>query len=217
MQYEAFCEANKNLTIHRVTDDAFRPYGMVRKIEQVEAVMEIAKKTVETPENGNRYVPDIPELTSFPAVQALAHEIFGGLPAQAGVCTGTNTVLNGFEFHQCSEGLVAVEDCALILGNRSELRDNCYPSDKVAYFYMEKGQVVELYSTTLHYTPCRVGKSFSTIVMLLKGTNLPMEHPAGLLTKTNKWFITHASVAEKIAQGAFPGLVGDIPAIKPLV
>lgn len=215
-QYRAFCEANPNLTIDKVTDDSFRPYGIIRHVDELQTILKIAENAVEVPESGNRYVPEVSALTEFPAIQALMHTIFGGLPGQAGICVGTNVVLNGFEFHQCSEGLIAIEDCVLILGRRAELCDGNYPSEKVAYFYMEKGQVVELFSTSLHYTPCRVGKSFGTIVLLLKGTNLPLQNPSGLLTKTNKWFITHASVTEKIAQGAFPGLIGTIPSITPL-
>ncbi len=219
MNYEALCSANPALSIHRIDSEAFRAYGRLHIVEQAQEIMQLALEAVDTPQSGNVYVPDVPQLTRHLAVQALAAKVYGGLAVQAGVCAGTNTVLNGIEFHQGNETLVAAEDCVLILGEMKDMHAGCYDTKNVAYFYMAKGQVAELYSTTLHYTPCRVGKAFCTVVILLQGTNLPLQgiKPQGLLSKTNKWFITHETMSEKIAQGAFVGLVGEIPAVKPLV
>ena len=218
MHYTALCSANPTLQIHRIDSEAFRPYGRLHTIEQTQQVIQLALQAVPLPQSGNAYVPDVPQLTGHLALKALGAKVYGGFAVQAGVCCGTNTVLNGIEFHQGNETLVAAEDCVLILGRLQDMKDGCYPTEKVEYFYMATGQVAELYSTTLHYTPCRVGKAFCTIVMLLQGTNLPLQNaaPQGLLSKTNKWFITHETMTEKIAQGAFVGLIGNIPSVTPV-
>lgn len=216
LNYEKICVANPTISLRRMIDDEFHNYGRLCALDDVQTVMQLASEAAQTIKSGNGYLPEVPALTNLASLQSLGSEVYGGLPIQVGVCVGTNTVLNGVEFHQGSETLVAIEDCVLILGRQQDMRNDCYDTRNVVYFYMEKGQVTELFSTTLHYTPCRVGKTFCTAVMLLKGSNTPIEFPHGLLTKKNKWFITHKTVTEKIAQGAFPGLLGDIPSVVPL-
>ncbi|MET3211586.1 UNVERIFIED_CONTAM: hypothetical protein ABIC26_004553 [Paenibacillus sp. PvR008] len=76
--------------------------------------------------------------------------------------------------------------------------------------------MVELYSTTLHYAPCKVdSEGYLTIVILPSGTNMPIE--AGedgrgnpLLTQKNKFLMVHSSQTEKIAAGVHPGLHGKL-------
>ena len=86
----------------------------------------------------------------------------------AGVVTGKNKVLNGLEYHQCSETIIAVTDYILALGKRQDMVGNDYDIEKCELFYIPKGTVVELYATTLHYTPITVKNSFKSICFLLR-------------------------------------------------
>ena len=71
--------------------------------------------------------------------------------------------------------------------------------------FMYHGTVVELYATTLHYTPITVIDSFKTICLLLKGTGDACQR-RGILKKKNKWFIAHKDNVEKVQAGDYPGL-----------
>lgn len=138
------------------------------------------------------------------------HDVYGGLEAQAGICAGRNKVFNGIEFHQGSETVVALTDCVLFVGKKSDMVGQTYNGERAECFFMEKGQIIEMYDSTLHYSPCNTGDYFITVVILLKGTNTPLENPSGLLTKKNKWFITHKTVEAKVKQGCVVGLLGEI-------
>lgn len=85
-------------------------------------------------------------------------------------------------------------------------------------FFQSKGSAVELYSTTLHYTPCKVSEEgFMTLVILPEGTNAPLENTSNkniLLTKKNKFFMTHPSQKAKVESGNHPGLIGELIKIK---
>ncbi|MBO5302810.1 MAG: DUF4867 family protein [Lachnospiraceae bacterium] len=135
---------------------------------------------------------------------------------QAGRCVGHNQELNGIEYHQGSETIIALTDLLLILGKRSNMKQNHYDLSKTELFYVEKGTCIELYATTLHYTPCQVNEDgFATICILPKGTNMPVDKTdCEILTKKNKFFITHPSMTSKIEQGAKPYLSGDIVKIR---
>ncbi|MNP84692.1 hypothetical protein D3C76_1841090 [compost metagenome] len=53
-----------------------------------------------------------------------------------------------------------------------------------------------------------------TIVLLLKGTNFSITSNNKILTKKNKYFVTHASQEEKVKDGGHPGLQGELLEIK---
>ena len=92
---------------------------------------------------------------------------------------------------------------------------NDYDIEKCELFYIPKGTVVELYATTLHYTPITVKNSFKTICLLLRGTGDSCQR-RGILKKKNKWFIAHKDNVEKVQAGDYPGLKGKMIHIKHL-
>ena len=139
----------------------------------------------------------------------------GYLDVMAGVVTGKNDVLNGLEYHQCSETIIAVTDYILAVGKRQDMVENDYDIEKCELFYVPQGTVVELYATTLHYTPITVIDSFKTICLLLKGTGDACQR-RGILKKKNKWFIAHKDNVEKVQAGDYPGLKGKMIQIKHL-
>ena len=216
MNLQRIRELNQNLNICTVNDDNFKEYGKVLKDFDFSELISYADKNINIPKVGNYYNASTEKIESFDVIKDIKEVIYGNLDIEAGECTGQNSALTGLEYHQGSEVTIAVTDCILIIGKIQDLKDNKYDSSNCEIFYLEKGQAVELYGTTLHYTPCKVDESgFMTIVVLLKGTNSLMEKSkCKILTKKNKWFITHSSQEEKIKAGSYPGLIGDMIEIK---
>ena len=71
--------------------------------------------------------------------------------------------------------------------------------------------MVEIYSSTLHFCPCEVSKEgFGCIVILPKGTNLPLEEEEAdpFLFRKNKWLIAHEENKDLIQKGVTPGITG---------
>ena len=197
-------EMNPDYMIHNVTEESFRPYGRVLKADVQEGI-----DYTKAYQSNKGYEPDIKELMDIPCIQTLAKEVYGGLDTMAGIVQGDNHVVNGMEYHQCSETIIAVTDIILALGQRSDMCEYDYDINKCELFYVPQGTIIELYATTLHYTPICVNEHFKTICFLLKGTGDPIER-MGILKKKNKWFIAHSSNIEKVQSGDYPGLKGDL-------
>lgn len=216
MKLQKIRSLNQNLNILTVIDSKFKSYGKVLDGFDFSNLILYAEENISIPKSGNRYIASSEKIEKFDIIRNIKEVVYGTLEIQAGECVGQNSALTGLEYHQGSEVIIAVTDCILILGKVQDLKDNKYDISKSEIFYLEKGQAVELYGTTLHYTPCKVDKNgFMTIVLLLKGTNSQIENSdCKMLTKKNKWFITHYTQEEKIKSGAYPGLMGDIIEIK---
>ena len=79
------------------------------------------------------------------------------------------------------------------------------------------GTLVEVYATTLHYTPCMVDDGgFQVMVALPAGTNGPRPEAAADMPaagdsycywKADKWVLCHAD-SPKAAEGGYVGLIG---------
>jgi len=206
---------NPEIPINSVDDVSFKIYGKILKDLDIDDLIKYTETTVTIPEQGNEYVASVQEIEKFPVIDDIKNTVYGQLDIEAGSCTGQNTTLTGIEYHQGSEVTIAVTDCVLILGKLQDMYDNNYDSSNAEAFYLKKGQAVELYGTTLHYTPCKVDASgFMTIVLLLKGTNSPITSNNKILTKKNKYFVTHTSQNGKIKNGIYPGLKGELLQIK---
>lgn len=216
MNLQRIRNLNQNLNILTVNDDEFKNYGKLLNNFDFSKLIEYAENNIEIPKSGNRYIASVEEIENFDVIRDIKETIYGTLEIEAGECVGQNSALTGLEYHQGSEVTIAVTDCILIVGKIQDLNENKYDTSKCEIFYLEKGQAVELYGTTLHYTPCKVDENgFMTIVVLLNGTNSLIEKSeCEILTKKNKWFITHSSQEEKIKAGSYPGLIGDMIEIK---
>lgn len=216
MRLEEIRQLNKNMIIKDVEDITFKEYGKLLKEFDFNELIEYTEKNVVIPKEGNGYVASVAEIEKFKVINSIKNKIYGGLEIEAGSCTGQNSALTGVEYHQGSEVTIAVTDCVLIIGKLQDMEDDTYDSSKAEAFYLKRGQAIELYGTTLHYTPCKVKEDgFITVVVLLRGTNMSIENSEGkILTKKNKYFITHESQKEKIRNGAYPGLKGNLIDIK---
>ena len=88
---------------------------------------------------------------------------------------------------------------------------------QVKAFRVPAGKVVEVFNTTLHYTPCMVDDGgFQVMVALPAGTNGPRPEAAADMPvagdsycywKADKWVLCHAD-SPKAAEGGYVGLIG---------
>jgi hypothetical protein len=104
-------------------------------------------------------------------------------------------------------------------GYNIEVGDNFYSdfgltildSANVKMFYLEKGEAVEVYATSMHYAPCKVQDSgFSCIVVLPKDTNTALDKKGDItLRAKNKWLIAHVENERLLSGGAAAGIYGE--------
>lgn len=150
-------------------------------------------------------------LAADPLLQKMGQQIFGGMPVEYGYCTGINPRLNGLEYHRSSEVNVALTDLVLLLGKRWDIQNGYYDTNQLRAFLVPRGKAVELYDTTLHYAPLSQDSPFLSIVLLLKGTNLPIvKHHQDSLSSQNQWFLAHLQAA---TSADYVGLRGPNPGI----
>ncbi len=206
---EKLRKLNPELEIYSVRDAEFKNYGRILNIntdEIVDACLEL-----KFPEDKSEYIASVETFEKLNISDRLRTEMFGGCPSQIGITHGYNRFMNGLEYHKCSEINVAATPLCLILGLQYEMDGNEYDSSKVKVFYLEKGDAVEVYSTSLHFCPCQVSDNgFSCVVVLAKDTNTLLDNPAEdkLLFKKNKWIICHDKNQELIERGVYPGIHG---------
>ena len=208
-KFETLKNKNMELPFFRVTDKEFAQYGRVLNIDLSE-MLAIAEQ-IEKPEKGITYVASLDELEDSKTFSWLKEECFGQIPIQVGYCAGQSNKMNAMEWHNCNEINVGVTSAVLLLAHYNDLNDGKLDSSKVKAFYLERGQVVEVYAMTLHYCPCQTDKNgFCTIVALPEGTNLSLDKPINnrLLCAKNKWLIAHVENETKIKQGAVAGITG---------
>ncbi|MBA5850200.1 DUF4867 family protein [Clostridium sp. cel8] len=207
------------MIIRKVTDVEFKKYGQVLKNYDCK---ELIKEMESTPlPKDVIYEPSIDKLENLDIAEELRKREFGGLPIQIGYCNGNNYLLNAVEYHRSSEINVAVNDFILLLGHREDIEDDySYDTSKIEAFLVPAGTIIEVYATTLHYAPCNADENgFRCVVVLPKGTNLPLEDKIekigedALLFAKNKWLIAHRDT-DLGDQGAFVGLVGKNISIK---
>lgn len=201
---------NPNIKIYDIHSAEFKKYGHVLSIDTHEIVFECEKIT--RPENGSEYILSVPELENLSCSAKIRELSFGGCPAQIGLCHGSNSCMNALEFHKSSEINIAATPLILLLGLEYEMNGNEYQSENIKAFYLEKGDAVEVYSTSLHFCPCQTEKDgFSCVVVLPKDTNDVLDIPSDdkLLFKKNKWLICHEDNNALIARGVYPGIHGE--------
>jgi len=213
---ETLRELNPARKIQAATDADFSKYGELVTGFDFSSALDWLENHSPIPDEGNFYIPGEPQLEKLEIKKSLERDFFGGMRCQIGYCNGRNTLLNGLEYHKCSELLVAATDLVLFLAQRQELSDHHISSDHVKSFYLAKGDAVEIYATTLHYVPCRVSLAyFRTLIILPEGSNLPINDAAGkILRARNKWFMAHEDAAVQRAKGAVVGISGENLTIK---
>ncbi|MBN2860500.1 MAG: DUF4867 family protein [Sphaerochaetaceae bacterium] len=192
--YTELQKLNPELTIRNITDPAFRTYGY--RVDDIDTrELEAFSLRLFVEKEATRYTPSSAALEALDVRKSIEHKVFGQLPIEIGCCYGTNTRLNGMEYHSSNEMIVAATDIVLMLGRIQDIaEDGTWDSALTELFYVEKGSSLVIYSTTLHLAPCRVSSTpFNALIILPKGTNEPLTgEPEGTLFRNNKWMLAHA-------------------------
>lgn len=207
---------NPGLPFHSVHDRAFQRFGRVIDFAS-KRLTAACEQAAPMPDSGTRYVPVLPELEALTEeLEAVCHELRGECSCQIGCCWGYSTKLDCLEYHRASEHNIAVSDLVLLLASQQDMEGNELDSAKVSAFFIPKGTVIEVYATTLHFCPCQVSpEGFRCIVILPRGTNLPLDKPkpgtqeGRLLWAKDKWLIAHEQNELALSRGAYPGLHGE--------
>ena len=201
---------NPQIPVYGIDDEVFAEYGC--RISGIDVTgLVAAGKEIALPKQGSAYEPSTPAFEELPVAEEIRRRCFGELPCQVGYCYGHNSFLNGLEWHTGSEINVAVTDLVLILAKRSECKAGKIDASCAKAFLLKAGDAVEVYATSMHFSPCEVEKSgFGCVVALPKGTNVPLdEAPADpYLFRKNKWLIAHVENEGLIARGVVPGITG---------
>lgn len=214
---EALQKANPHIQIHSVHEAVFASYG--RFIEEDTTEICAAAEKLPFPEEGSRYMAAEASLEATEFAKRLREEYCGQLDEQVGICYGHSNRLNALEWHTCNEFNVAVRPLVLLLAKRGDMDEKGrLDAAKVKAFYLAQGEMIEVYSDTLHFCPCEVTTDgFSSIVGLQRDTNLPLQdRKQELLWARNKWLIAHEGNAPLVARGAVPGIYGENWTIYPV-
>lgn len=202
--------------VYAIGDEQFKSYGKVLKGYDFSELIHYMETHTEIPEEGNVYFPSVTDMEEMDIYEEIRDNLYGGMDIQIGYCNGVNSTMNGFEYHRGCEVNIAVTDQAFFLGHTWDLQNNTYEQEKAEIFYAKKGQAMVMHETTLHLSPCKVEDTgFKTIVILLRGTNTPLEKTLQkrdeedrLLLMKNKWILAHKDREPLMKRGAFPGLLG---------
>ncbi|MDC7247984.1 MAG: DUF4867 family protein [Sphaerochaetaceae bacterium] len=184
---------NPDKEIRPVTDPSVSRYGYVMRNIETESLIELSLSLFEDKE-GTQYIPSDQRMEALPVKSSLERLAFGELLIQVGCCYGMNHHLNGMEYHATNELIIAATDLVLMLGKVQDIReDGTWHSANTEFYYMNKGEALVIYSSTLHLAPCRVSEDpFNAIIVLPKGTNEALSgEPHSTLFKNNKWMLAH--------------------------
>ena len=218
----ALQKKNPHLKILDIFSPEFKKYGEIYDGKPFSELFEKMESTP-LPTEGNIYVASDEGLESLSIFEKLSRNYYGEMPVQIGYCNGQNTKINALEYHKGEEINLAVTDLVLFLGCISQLKDDTLSTDELECFFVPKGTAYSMYSTTLHFSPCKVHMDgFRCTVILPRGTNSPLsekketvfEHDK-TLWMTNKWLIGHKE-SKPVSNGAFCGLTGENYELIPL-
>lgn len=198
----------KNMKIYSVYDKEFKEYGQVIDGDFAEILSILHRK--DCPEKGTIYLPSDSELENTAISKEMAINQFGGMPIQVGYCNGHNKTLNCLEYHKDSEINVGDTDFILLLARRQDIKNGTLNTKTVKAFVVPTGVGVEIYSTSLHYAPCKKDGGFRVVIVLPSGTNTerPQEAKDKFLFAKNKWLLAHSDSVEA-RNGAQIGLIGE--------
>lgn len=206
-------EKNPDKNICLIGDKPFAAFGRSCILPGQLEMKDWASSAVDS--DGQVYIPHYESWNGSELLDKLGKTLYGSFPAQIGSCCGMNRKMNGMEYHKGHEYILALTDLVLILGSTKDINNGEWDSSLAEYFYLEEGQAVEIYTTTLHLAPCRVDeKPFRSLIILPKGTNYPLTYPVPeedpLLFMANKWLICHPE-SPAAGNGAVQGIRGENP------
>lgn len=213
---------NPGLDILALDAPGFRQYGMVHPEIRAPRMKEYV--LAHKPEGGEIYVPCEQALMKMEESRVIAESLFGQTACQIGYFHGRDTKLNAVEYHKCSEVLILFEPAVLILGSVWDIEDGHVDSSRMKLFYVPADTCVELYATTLHYSPLMAtGRGVCQVVAQSAGTNTPLQTEKAIristdkyLLQRNKWVLAHKEYAACLGSGACEGILGTNITLSPL-
>ena len=220
---EKLREKNPSLDILPVEAPEFGVYGMVHEgvaVPQMKAFVQ-AHGTQDAEE---LYIPCEDKLMEMEESRVFKENLFGQVNCQIGYYHGRAVKLNAVEYHKCSEVLVLFEPAVLVLGSVWEIKNHKLDSSVMKLFYVPADTCVELYATTLHFSPLMAtGRGVSQVVAQAAGTNTPLvtkreeriQTDRYLLERT-KWVLAHGEYVKSLGEGAYEGIIGDNITLSPL-
>ncbi len=171
-----------------------RPYGKVIGNVDVKDMLEIGKDIEIT--DAVYYERDFDKFHNCASFEYFKNMSFGGMDIQVGYCVGRNADVDTMEYHTCSEVNIAVHDMLITIGKVQDVENGSIASDKLDTFFVPAGTVVELYATTLHYSPAKANDNgYCSIVVLPNGTNADFSEnykkvaKDDMLIAVNKWVL----------------------------
>ena len=216
MTIENLRKLNPEIEIYSTSDKEFCEYGSVINGINTEQIVKVAEK-IKLPDEGTRYEASVEDFENLAFKDEVTNICYGELDVQVGYCWGKSSFLNGWEWHTSSEVNVAVTDLVLLLAKRSELSHNKIDSSAAKAFYIKKGEIVEIFGTSLHFCPCQADENgFGCVVVLPKGSNCPLDNESNdpYLFRKNKWIVAHNDNLALIARGVVAGISGKNIEIK---
>jgi hypothetical protein len=220
MNIKELAKLNGRMQIRDVSDGSFVPYGKIITGYDFSGLLDYMERETGVPEQGNIYKASVPELEQYPIKKNLENGFYGEMPIEIGYCNGRNSTLNGLEYHIGSEIDIAVTDLVLMLGKLQDVVNDTYKAEDAGVFFVKKGTAIQLYETTLHFSPCKASaEGFKCIVILPRGTNEPLSNDKSVygdkfLFARNKWLLVHSERKPLMEKGAWPGITGDNLEIK---
>ncbi len=198
------------MKIYTIHDEEFKKYGKVLKAPYYKELKK-ASDEIPVPMAGSSYRASEPTFETE-EIKKYYQEAFGMMDVQIGYCWGRNNILNALEWHKNSEIAVALSDLIMLLGDLREMDGVEYDSSNLKAFLFKEGESAELFATTLHFSPAMPDdKVFKNVVVLPRGTNLPLDKPSSdkLLHAKNKWIIVHPEFKRLVDMGRVVGIKGE--------
>ena len=150
-----------------VFDPCFRAFGrLVPGLDT--AALEQALGAHPQPEQGVVYEakPGAPDLCR--AAEALAEQLFPGVPASWGIYSGKLAHPRRLLGARRGIWLLGAFDFLLPLSTRAAVRRRRLQEEHLTAFYVPAGVLVELYATTLHCVPCHTHDRDGLSVLMLR-------------------------------------------------
>lgn len=205
---------NPDIQIHHINDSNFTRYGKIINDFDFTGLIDYLDKHTQVPQQGNQYVASDENAERLEVKSNLENWFYGRMPLEIGYCNGHNQKLNALEYHKGSEIDVAVTPSVLLLGSITDIKEEKIQTRDLEAFYIEQGMTVELYGTTLHFSPCEVTKAgFKMGIILPKGTNEAIDLADRrdlMLWMRNKWLYAHPLADHLITKGAYQGIEGKM-------
>ncbi len=207
---------NPSITFKSVSDASFERYGKILDAAPYERYFEYLETYSTVPEIKNYYIAHDPALEAYWKNAAIRDPKDGHSAIQCGYVNGHNSKLNALEYHKSKEINVVLTPLVLFLGHTSDIHQCTYDVNRLEAYFIPARTVIEIFDTTLHFSPCKVSNpAFRCGVILPYGTNMQFETIANKQTaedslyfKTNKWLIAHPENKPLVDLGAYVGIVG---------